>query len=125
MSPTTHLPPKVEENGNVRIITFTGDQVRKVENVLASELQGRTEHLGTCHLLLDFTNVDYLNSVELGTLITLHKRIKASGGRLTLFNLNAQVFEVFAVARLQTLLGICREEELLSPSSNSHSTNGE
>jgi hypothetical protein len=46
----------------------------------------------------------------LGTLITLHQRLKACGGRLTLFNLNAQVYEVFTMTHLQTLLGICREE---------------
>ena len=105
-----HLPAKVEKSGNVKIITFTGDEVRDVENVLASELQGHMENLKECHLLLDFTHVQYLSSVELGTLITLHKRVKASGGRLTLFNLNAQVYEVFTVTRLQTYLGICRED---------------
>ena len=66
------------------------------------------------HLLLDFTNVEYLSSVELGTLITLHKRVKAFGGRLTLFNLNAQVYEVFTVTHLQTVLGICREENAVA-----------
>jgi len=110
LSNNNHLPPKVEKSGNVKIITFTGDEVRDVENVLAKELKGHMEDLRECHLLLDFTNVEYLSSVELGTLIALHKRMKASGGRLTLFNLNAQVYEVFTVTRLQTLLGICREE---------------
>jgi len=109
LSNNNHLPPKVEKSGNVKIVTFTGDEVRDVDNVLAKELKGHTEDLTQCHLLLDFTHVEYLGSAELGTLITLHKRMKASGGRLTLFNLNAQVYEVFTVTRLQTLLGICRE----------------
>jgi anti-anti-sigma factor len=60
-------------------------------------------------LLLDFTNVDCLNSSELGTLITLHKQIRDAGGRLTLFHLSDRVFELFAITRLDTLLGICRE----------------
>jgi anti-sigma B factor antagonist len=108
--PTVHLPPKVEQTGDVRVITFTTEEVRDVDNVIARELEGRTNGLAGSHLLLDFTNVEYLNSVELGTLITLHKRMKASGGRLTLFNLNPQVYEVFTTTHLQTLLGICREE---------------
>ena len=115
LSNNNHLPPKVEKSGNVKIITFTGDEVRDVENVLAKELKGHMEDLGECHLLLDFTNVEYLSSVELGTLITLHKRVKASGGRLTLFNLNAQVYEVFTVTHLQTYLGICREDGRPAP----------
>jgi anti-sigma B factor antagonist len=118
MSPTTHLPPKVEQAGGVRIITLTGDKVRDVENVMARELGGRTEGLDGCHLLLDFGKVEAISSVELGTLITLHKKLRASGGRLTLFNLRAEIYEVFLVTRLQTLLAICREGETqpLTPS---------
>jgi anti-anti-sigma factor len=116
MNLMNRLPPKVEQSGNVKIITFTGDKLRGFENVLADELKGRSEDLGKCHLLLDFTNVESLSSVELGTLITLHKRIKASGGRLTLFNLSADIYEVFTATRLQTLLGICRGEATESSS---------
>jgi anti-anti-sigma factor len=109
-SPTTHLPPKVEQSGNVRVITFSADQVRDVENMFARQLAGRTDGLEESHLLLNFSNVEYLNGAELGTLITLHQRMKACGGRLTLFNLNDRVYEVFTITRLQTFLGICREE---------------
>jgi anti-sigma B factor antagonist len=100
--------PKVEQGGNVKIITFTRGQARSLENVIAAELEGLTDGLGDGHLLLDFTNVEYITSAELGTLIGLHKRVKAEGGRLTLFNLNPQVFEVFTVTRLETLLVVCR-----------------
>jgi anti-sigma B factor antagonist len=111
MSAPACSPPKVEQSGNVKIITFTGARIRDaMENMIAKELEGRTEGLGECHLLLDFTKVASIGSAELGTLVTLHKRLQASGGRLTLFNLNAHVSEVFTVTRLQTLLGISRED---------------
>jgi anti-sigma B factor antagonist len=108
MSSPTRTPAKTEQLGNVKIITFTAGQVRDVDNVIATELEGLTDELGECHLLLDFTNVEFITSVELGTLVGLHKKMRASGGRLTLFNLNPQVFEVFAVTRLETLIRICR-----------------
>ena len=103
----TRLLPKTEQTETVKIITFTAGQVR-LENVIATELEGLTDDLGECHLLLDFTNVEYVTSVELGTLVSLHKKMKASGGRLTLFNLNLQVFEVFLATHLEALIGICR-----------------
>jgi anti-anti-sigma factor len=113
---TVHLLPRVEQSDNVRIITFTADTVRNVENVIAGELEGRTDALGERHLLLDFANVEYITSVELGTLVSLHRKVKASGGRLTLFNLTADVYEVFTITRLQSLIEICREEAArLSP----------
>ena len=107
VSSATRLLPKTEQAGTVKIITFTAGQVR-LENVIATELEGLTDDLGQCHLLLDFTNVEYVTSVELGTLVSLHKKMKASGGRLTLFNLNLQVFEVFLATHLEALIGICR-----------------
>ena len=108
-SATVHSPPKVEQSGDVRVITFTADGIRDVENMLARDLEGCTDDLGGGHLLLDFTDVERLGSVELGTLVGLHQRMRACGGRLTLFNLNAEVYEVFTATNLQTLLGICRD----------------
>ena len=108
-SPAARILPKVERSGDITIITFIPDAIRDVENVIARELLGLTGVTGVRHLLLDFTNVDYLNSMELGTLVTLHKQVKEAGGRLTLFNLSTQVFELFTVTRLDTLLDICRE----------------
>jgi anti-sigma B factor antagonist len=104
------LEPKVEKSGNVTIITLTSGASGEVGNRIASELEGRTEGLGQTHLPLDFSNVERINSEELGTLVGLHQRVKALGGRLTLFNLSADIYEVFAVTHLQTLLGICREQ---------------
>ena len=111
------VPPKVERCGNITVVTFTHDAIRDVEDVIARELEALPVEAGVQHLLLDFTNVERLNSVELGTLISLHKRIRAAGGRLTLFNLSAQLFELFTVTRLNTLLGICREAAVAGPTS--------
>jgi anti-anti-sigma factor len=122
-STAAHLPPKVEQSRDVRVVTFAADGVRDVENMLARDLAGCTDALGGAHLLLDFTNVERLGSVELGTLIGLHKRMKACGGRLTLFNLNAEIYEVFTAANLQTLLGICRDKR--RPTGHTQTTPGE
>ena len=107
---STHLPPKVERNGNVRIITFDGGAIRDVQNRLARELEGMTEGLGADHLLLDFTNVESVGSEELGTIVALHKQMTSAGGHLTLFNLNPRVYAVFEITRLHTLVRVCRED---------------
>jgi len=120
--PTVHLPPKVEKSGNVRVITFTTEKVHDAENVIARELKGCTVGLGRSHLMLDFTNVERLSSVELGTLLTLHKRVKASGGRLSLFNLNPRVYEVVTTAHVQARLEICREGPTTAVGSGSTET---
>jgi anti-anti-sigma factor len=109
MKSDARTAPKVENCGEVKIITFTTGQKRDVENVIDTELKGLTDGLGESHLFLDFTNVEFITSVELGTLVGLNKKMKASGGLLTLFNLSPHVFEVFTATHLNKLIGICRE----------------
>jgi anti-sigma B factor antagonist len=77
-----------------------------VEDLMEGELEGLTDEPRGCHLLLDFSKVEYIYSGDLGVLINLQKRLTRFGGRLTLCNLNAEVYEVFTVTRLQTLLTI-------------------
>ena len=98
--------PEMQQRGDVKIITLSGGKGRVVEDLKEGELEGLTEEPRGCHLLLDFSKVEYLNSDDLGVLINLHKRMKRFGGRLTLSNLNAEVYEVFTVTRLHTLLTI-------------------
>jgi len=91
---------------------FVGDSSHpKGRNDIASELAGHTDRLGSGQLLLDFTNVLRLGSIELRTLITLPKAMKASGGSLTLINLKTHVYEIFTVTRLDTLLNIYRHDQ--------------
>lgn len=99
---------KMEQSGKLRIITFAASRLRNEDNPIAAELAGLTEDLGECHLLLDFTNVEFITSIELATLVNLHKKMKEANGGLTLFNLNPQIFEVFAITRLEKLIAICR-----------------
>ena len=103
---TPLAPPKIERSGNLTILTFTAHAIRDVESVIARELDALTDGTGYRHLLLDFTHVEFLNSMELSTLIILRKRVEAAGERLTLFNLRADVFRLFTITRLD---GFARE----------------
>lgn len=108
MSPFPTLSPKVEERGDIKIITLTGGDPLDMESGIARELEPHVDGAEKCHVLLDFTHVERITSAELGALIQLHKRLAASGGRLTLFNLRAEIYEAFTATRLHTLLAICR-----------------
>ncbi len=57
-------------------------------------------------LLLDFSGVDFLTADALGRLVTLHRKLKDMGRRLVLTNLTKQVFEVFEITQLHTVLEI-------------------
>jgi anti-sigma B factor antagonist len=108
--PTLHFPPKVEHKGHVTVITFTGRRNCGVESAVASELEGRTESVGESHFLLDFINMEVISGVDLGALVTFQNKTRASGKQLTLFNLDANVYEVFSITKLDTVFDILRKE---------------
>ena len=61
-------------------------------------------------VLLNFTNVDFLSSAALGKLITLDKKVKADSGKLKLSNIRPEIYDVFAITKLNRLLDIKDDE---------------
>jgi anti-anti-sigma factor len=100
--------PAVGRPGNVSVVTFTGARAREPGSGLAEEIEGCAQGALDGDLLLDFANVHFIGSAELGALVGLHTAVKSSGGRLTLVNLSPRLLEVFTVTRLHALLAICR-----------------
>jgi anti-anti-sigma factor len=87
-----------------RVIALHGGRVGHDENEIAAELAGL--RVGPEALVLDLAAVQSLTSSELGTLAGLHRRARAAGGRLTLVNLNPQLYAVFDRLMLTTFLEV-------------------
>lgn len=67
---------------------------------------GDDHHLQGCDLSLDFAQVEYLVSLDLGALVGLHRKMNDLGGRLTLFNVNDHLREVLTITHLDRLFEI-------------------
>jgi anti-anti-sigma factor len=110
-----HLPLRQDEaDHEVTVVHFNGGNVSLDEETierLRAPLFALAEEPGRSPLLLDFRNVDYVTSLTLGTLVTLHKKLLASGRRLTIQNLTPPVFEIFAVTKLDEYLDLRRAEQ--------------
>ena len=55
---------------------------------------------------LDLSGLQYVCSAGVGLFVTLNREVKARGGRLSLINVPAPVYEVFAVTRLTDVLDV-------------------
>ena len=62
-------------------------------------------------LQVDLAHVQFLTAAALGKLVSIHIKLRDLGKRLLLTNLSAQLFEIFEITRLDTLLDI-RPSEL-------------
>jgi anti-anti-sigma factor len=91
------------------VVRFTGSGVcldqETVEDI-RHQLLGLADTPGTPDLVLDFAKVEYISSLLLGTLVTLHKRLAIVGRQMTLCNLGPLVHEVFTTTRLDRFLKV-------------------
>jgi len=60
---------------------------------------------------MNLTNVEFINSSGLGTLVSIMKEVRLRKGRLTLSNLASYVQEIFDITQLSHIFEIFRTEE--------------
>jgi anti-sigma B factor antagonist len=102
----------VNEVGDVTVVRFRDHKIVEDINIqqLGQEMFQLVEADSRDKLLLNFSAVDFLSSAALGKLITLDKKMKAHGGTLKLSNIRAEIYEVFAITKLNRLFDI-RDDE--------------
>ena len=71
------------------------------DNLLAS---------GATRMVVNLEQVNYVDSAGLGTLIEIHRKTKAKGGRLMLANLGPKLRQALEIARLLTIFEISATE---------------
>jgi anti-anti-sigma factor len=107
-----HRRLEVSEVGDVTVIRFVDRKILDEANIqeLGQELYHLVEQDERKQILLNFSNVEFLSSAALGKLITLDKKVKVSGGRLQLSNIRPEIYEVFAITKLNKLFDIKDDE---------------
>ena len=102
----------VSEVGDVTVVRFVDQKILDEAKIqqLGQELFELVETDGRGKILLNFTSVEFLSSAALGKLITLDKKVKGQGGTLKLSNIRPEIYEVFAITKLNKLFDIKDDE---------------
>lgn len=102
----------VSEVGDVTVVRFVDQKILDEAKIqqLGQELFELVETDGRGKILLNFTRVEFLSSAALGKLITLDKKVKGQGGTLKLSNIRPEIYEVFAITKLNKLFDIKDDE---------------
>jgi anti-sigma B factor antagonist len=103
----------IEDIGDITIAKFIDKKILDENNiqVIGNQLFGLIEEEGRAKIILDFANVEYLSSAALGKLITMEKKVKAAKGKLRLCCIRPEIYEVFAITKLNRLFKICDDQE--------------
>lgn len=99
----------------VKVIFQNGIYIAKFENtskiVLADTINIRnsicpyTEEVGS-KIILDFSNIIFIDSSGIGTIISLFKKSKMNNISIVLCNISSQVFDLFRMLNLTSFFNI-------------------
>ncbi len=105
---TGHRRLDIDEVGDVTVAKFIDKKILDESNiqVIGNQMFGLVDDDGRSKIVLDFSNVEYLSSAALGKLITMDKKVKASKGNLRLCSIRPDIYEVFAITKLNKLFDI-------------------
>jgi len=102
----------VNEVGDVTIVRFN-DRIL-LEDVYVQELGHELFRLVEVEnrgkILLNFSSVDFVGANALAKLISLYKKVRSHGGVLKLSNIRPEIYEVFAITKLDRLFDIKDDE---------------
>jgi len=112
-SPARRRRLEVEHIGDVTVVNFVDRKILDEQNIqiIGEQLFSLVDEEGWRKILLNFSNVEYLSSAALGKLITLNKKLTQAGGKLILCNIDAQIYEVFEITKLDKFFKIMKEEQ--------------
>jgi anti-sigma B factor antagonist len=103
---------QVADMDGVAVVQFVDKKILDESNIqeMGQELFQLVEEEKRDKILLNFSSVEFLSSAALGKLITLDKKVKAHGGKLKLTNIRPEIYEVFAITKLNKLFDIQDDE---------------
>ena len=90
------------------VVHFKSRLLNDEENIeqLGQELFALVEQSNWLKLVLDLAKVDYLTSSVLGKLITLHRKLHRSQGKMVLIGLTEGVDSILRTSKLLTYFAI-------------------
>jgi anti-sigma B factor antagonist len=107
----TQLSMKVRNlNSQISIIDIQGEITSAAENILMDAYTQATS-AGAHHFLLNFTDLEYMNSSGIGLLVTLLIRINRHKQHLGVFGLSDHYRQIFELTRLDEAINIYASED--------------
>lgn len=93
---------KLEKQPGVTIASFRDSSILDVVTIqqIGKELGDVVAGLGTGKLVLDFTDVRFLSSQALGTLVSLQRQADSVGARVVLCSIRPEIVRIFKITNL-------------------------
>jgi anti-sigma B factor antagonist len=104
---------KITKQDDVAVVRFATSRILDQSNVqqLGDEFDALIDRYKLRKIVLNFSNVSYMSSAVMGKLVSLLKKVQASGGRLKLCSIEDSIYEIFEIMRFNRMFEIRKTEE--------------
>ena len=104
---------RITEQDGVTRIEFLDRNILDEASIqrIGEEITELIDNASDPKLLISFNNVDHMSSAALGTLITIHHKIRNRSGELRLADIDPQIQEVFSITKLDRIFTIHEDSE--------------
>lgn len=95
----------VKKENNALVVTVS----ERIDSVTAPDLGKKLNELieqGSITFVLDFSNLDYISSAGLRTILVTAKNLESKGGKILIASLNSILKELFEISGFATLFKI-------------------
>lgn len=99
---------EVDSAGSFTRVRCSGKLVLGSTGNLQSEVRGLLP--SAKRIVLDLTDLGYMDSSGLGAIIGLYVSVKTAGGRLEVIHLNERVRQLFSITNVLSLFEVCGEQ---------------
>ncbi len=106
MNLTTHVR---RANSTACIVDINGEINAQAENMLM-DAYNQASHNGIRSIILNFSNLEYMNSSGIGLLVTLLIRVRRQNQRLLAYGLSEHYHQIFELTRLNEAIGLYNSE---------------
>jgi anti-sigma B factor antagonist len=105
------LDYNITEENNIQVLVLSGELIDKNQ---ATDLVKNIDELlieGKNKLIIDLSNLKYMNSSGLNVLIQLLTKTRTNGGESVIFNVSKKVNDLLVITKLNTLFKVADSKE--------------
>jgi anti-sigma B factor antagonist len=107
------LTTATSTEGDAAIVRCSGKLVAGATGILQAEVRSLIPKAK--RIVLDLTDLSYMDSSGLGSIIGLYVSVKTGGGRLEVVNLSPRVRQLFSITNVLSLFEVCGEQNIRIP----------
>jgi anti-anti-sigma factor len=107
------LSLRTHAEGDAMVVRCSGKLTAGLTGILRDEVKGLIPQ--SKKIVLDFTDLVQMDSMGLGTVVSLYVSAKASGGRLILINLSPRIGDLFRITNVWSILEVYGENIFRMP----------